>query len=94
MGIAIFSTEVQVEFNLNTYSTKADVYRAIDNIPYIYGSTNTADALQTMWSKMFTQEHGDRPGIPNTCIIIADGVSNVNVERTLPEAQVWKSYVH
>ena len=64
------------------------MYRAIDNIPYIYGSTNTADALQTMWSKMFTQDNGDRPGIPNTCIIIADGVSNVNVERTLPEAQV------
>lgn len=88
VGIAIYSTEVQIEFNLNTHSTKAEVYRAIDDIPYIYGSTNTADALQTMSTVMFSPRNGDRPGVPNTCIILTDGVSNVNVDRSLPEARV------
>lgn len=88
VGVAIYSTGVQVEFHLNEFSSKADVYQAIDNIPYIYGSTNTADALQKMNSEMFTRRNGDRPHIPNTCIIVTDGVSSVNTHRTIPEAQV------
>ena len=88
VGIMIFSTAPQVEFHLNEFSTKADVFAAIDNIPYIYGSTNTADALEMMWSQMYTARNGDRPGIPNTCVIITDGVSVLNQERTIPEALV------
>ena len=88
VGVMIFSTNPQIEFHLNEFSTKADVYAAIDNIPYIYGSTNTADALEMMWSQMYTARNGDRPGIPNTCVIITDGVSVLNQERTIPEARV------
>ncbi|XP_052813417.1 uncharacterized protein LOC128240703 isoform X7 [Mya arenaria] len=86
VGILIYSTEVQVIFNLNEYSRKADVFAAIDKIPYIYGSTNTADALQTMHAQMFTPRNGDRPNVPNTGIIITDGVSNINSRRTISEA--------
>ena len=93
VGIAVYSTEVQIEFNLNDYSTKADVYRAIDDIPYIYGSTNTADALREMSTVMFSRRNGDRPDVPNTCIIITDGVSNVNADRTLPDAKVAFCYI-
>ena len=88
----IFSTNPQIEFHLNEFSTKADVFAAIDNIPYIYGSTNTADALEMMWSQMYTARNGDRPGIPNTCVIITDGVSVLNQERTIPEARVSMFY--
>ena len=88
----IFSTNPQIEFHLNEFSTKADVFAAIDNIPYIYGSTNTADALEMMWSQMYTARNGDRPGIPNTCVIITDGVSVLNQERTIPEARVSEIY--
>ena len=75
-----------MEFNLNTYSRRRDVFDAIDNIPYIYGSTNTADALQVMYTRMFTLRNGDRPGVPNVGILITDGVSNINSRRTIPEA--------
>ena len=63
------------------------MFAAIDNIPYIYGSTNTADALKTMRNRMFTLRNGDRPDVPNLVILITDGVSNINAQRTIPEAK-------
>lgn len=89
VGVLIYSTEVQIEFHLNEFRSKADVFAAIDNIPYIYGSTNTADALATMANTMFTARNGDRPDVPNTCIVITDGVSNINSRKTIPNAKVF-----
>jgi hypothetical protein len=87
VGLVSYSTKVTVEFQLNAYTTKADLFAAVDNIPWRYGSTNTADGLQTMHEDMFTEENGDRPGVPNICIIMTDGVSNINYRRTIPEAE-------
>ena len=41
-----------------------------------------------MRQDIFTESRGDRPDVPNFCIIITDGNSNINVEQTLPEAIV------
>ena len=79
--------QVQIEFNLNEYSRKRAIFEAIDDIPYIYGSTNTADAIETMRSTMFTARNGDRRGVPNIGVIITDGISNINAQRTIPEAE-------
>ncbi|CAG5136834.1 unnamed protein product, partial [Candidula unifasciata] len=87
VGVIIYSTEDYVQFHLNTYRTSAEVYRAIDEIPYRHGSTNTADALRTMRSQMFTQSNGDRPDVKNIGIVVTDGVSNINSRRTVPEAE-------
>ncbi|KAK3783391.1 hypothetical protein RRG08_001851, partial [Elysia crispata] len=87
VGVIIYSTQDHIEFQMNTYNTKADVYNAIDEIPYRYGSTNTADALKTMRTEMFTRRNGDRPGVENICIVVTDGVSNINARRTIPEAE-------
>lgn len=54
VGALIYSTNVKVQFHLNRYRRKVDVMTAIDRIPYIYGSTNTADAIKTMRDEMFT----------------------------------------
>ncbi|XP_056013502.1 cartilage matrix protein-like isoform X2 [Ostrea edulis] len=87
VGLVSYSSLVTVEFQLNSYTTKADVFAAVDNIPWRYGSTNTADGLQTIHEDMFTEGNGDRPGVPNICIIMTDGVSNINYRRTIPEAK-------
>lgn len=86
VGIVTYSTAVKVHFHLNSYSSKADVFTAIDNIPYLYGSTNTAGGLETMRTDMFTARNGDRPGAKNIAMIVTDGVSNINSRRTIPEA--------
>lgn len=58
---------------------------AIDGMPYLYGSTNTADALREMGNNMFTAANGDRSDAPNIAILLTDGVSNINSRRTIPE---------
>ncbi len=88
VGIVIYSTRVYIQFQMNTYAgNKRGVYQAIDNIPYKYGSTNTYSGLNTMRTKMFLPTTGDRPGVDNVCILITDGVSNINARRTIPEAE-------
>ena len=87
VGIVIYSTEVHLQFQLNTYFSKVDMYNAIDAIPYRYGSTNTADALEKMHSEMFTAANGDRPDVDNICFLVTDGVSNINSRRTIPEGE-------
>ncbi|XP_055959255.1 collagen alpha-1(XII) chain-like [Patella vulgata] len=86
VGVVIYSTEVHMQFQMNQYRTKQQVFDAIDNIPYRYGSTNTADGLRTMHEEMFTRKNGDRPNVDNICILVTDGVSNINSRRTVPEA--------
>ena len=87
VGVIIYSTEDYLQFNLNQYNTKMEVFTAIDDIPYRFGSTNTADALRTMSTVMFTAQNGDRPGVPNICIVVTDGISNINSRRTIPDAE-------
>ena len=57
------------------------------NIRYHYGSTNTAGGLEKMHREMFTPANGDRPGVPNICIILTDGISNIDPMRTIPNAE-------
>ena len=87
VGIIICSAEDYLQFHLNEYQDKLALFTAIDDIPYRYGSTNTADALNTMRTQMYTAANGDRPGVPNVAIVITDGVSNINSRRTIPEAE-------
>jgi Mg-chelatase subunit ChlD len=90
VGILSYSTTVTIEFHLNQYNSKQELFTAIDDIPWRYGSTNTADALQTMHETMFSALHGDRPNIRNIAIVITDGVSNINQPRTQTEAKNGK----
>lgn len=87
VGVVIYSTADYIQFHLNEYKTKADIYHAIDAIPYRHGSTNTADAIRTMRTQMFTQVNGDRPNVDNIAVVVTDGVSNINSRRTIPEAE-------
>ncbi|KAK0067184.1 collagen alpha-1(XIV) chain, partial [Biomphalaria pfeifferi] len=91
VGVVIYNDADYVQFQLNTYAKKADVYNAIDDIPcryrYSLYSTNTADALKTMKSVMFTAGNGDRSDVDNVAVVVTDGVSNINSRRTVPEAE-------
>ena len=52
-----------VRFHLKQYNRKLDVMKAIDEIEYVYGFTNRADALRVMRTDMFSPENGDRPNV-------------------------------
>jgi hypothetical protein len=87
VGIVIYSTKVFIQFHMDEYiGNKRGLYRALDEIPYAYGSTNTFGGLNTMRTQMFLRERGDRPDVENVCILITDGGSNINARKTIPEA--------
>ncbi|XP_033728448.1 collagen alpha-4(VI) chain-like [Pecten maximus] len=86
VGLITYSTSVTIHFYLNTFSTKAEVFSAIDDVLYQAGSTNTADALKTLTADMFTQGHGDRDDVPSVVVVVTDGVSNINMRQTIPRA--------
>lgn len=90
VGVVTYSTRVKIQFHMNKFSSKEDIFNAIESITYIPGSTNTADAIQTMNIDMFTADNGDRRNVRNIAIILTDGVSNINSRRTLSEAEEAK----
>lgn len=86
IGVITYGDTSTVRFQLNTYPNKQDVLQAIDSITYSRGRTNTQEALNIMRTQMFTQANGDRYDVPNYCVVITDGESNVDPENTIPEA--------
>ena len=59
---------------------------AIERVEYIRGRTNTSGALRMIREQIFIEANGERPSIPNFAIIVTDGNSNVESDRTIPEA--------
>ena len=59
---------------------------AIKRTEYIRGRTNTSGALRMVREQIFVEANGDRPTIPNFAIIVTDGYSNIESDKTIPEA--------
>lgn len=91
VGAIIYSTYAKIQFHLNQYRSKQSVLDAIENIPYVYGSTNTYEGLNIARTQMFKPENGDRSNIPNIIFLITDGISNINAYKTIPEAERVKA---
>lgn len=91
VGLLTYNTEAYVIFHLNKYETKSDILRAIDDVEYRIGSTNTADAIKMARTRMFTRRHGAREDANYVMIVITDGISNINYERVLPESELARS---
>ena len=91
VGMVVYSTADHVEFYMNDYASRAEVERAIDEIVYRQGNTNTADGIATMRDELFAGGNGERPGVPNVAIVVTDGQSNINRPRTIPEAEQARS---
>lgn len=79
VGIISFESTANIEFYLNTYSTKASLLTAIQSIVYQDGGTNTADGLCKLIREGYTTQHGARlssAGVLRLAIVITDGKSN------------------
>lgn len=76
VGLVTFASKTQNEFWLNTYSNTSDVLNAIQNVQYLQGGTNTAEALYFIRNNTFTKAHGARDGVPKVLIVLTDGQSS------------------
>ncbi|KAK7502427.1 hypothetical protein BaRGS_00006380, partial [Batillaria attramentaria] len=91
VGVATFSQNARTQFYLNDNQNKRQLQSAISAMTYEYGNTNTAAGLKLMRSSMFSNSRGNRPNAPDYVIVITDGLSNVNAEQTIPEAELAKA---
>ena len=86
IGFLTSSAKVQIHFHLRRYQKKSDIIQAIDQIPYVKGSTNTAEALKTP-RMMFVPRKGDRPDVMNIALLLTDARTNLNSKKTLLQAK-------
>ncbi|XP_055490682.1 collagen alpha-1(XIV) chain isoform X2 [Leucoraja erinacea] len=79
IGLAQYSGDPRVEWNLNQHSTKEAVLDAVKNLPYKGGNTLTGLALTFILENSFKPEAGSRAGVPKIGILITDGKSQDDV---------------
>ena len=56
-------------------------------MPYDGGNTNTTGGLRVMRTQIFNPYNGDRPDVPNVCILVTDGVPTREVAGLAAEVQ-------
>ncbi|XP_010221222.1 PREDICTED: collagen alpha-6(VI) chain [Tinamus guttatus] len=74
-GLLQFSSEVREEFQLDRYSSKPDLQRAIQEMRQMKGKTFTGKAL-SFAASYFDRGRGGRPELKQYLIVITDGKSH------------------
>uniref|UniRef100_A0A8C8IC64 VWFA domain-containing protein n=1 Tax=Oncorhynchus tshawytscha TaxID=74940 RepID=A0A8C8IC64_ONCTS len=90
VGLLQYGSVVQNEFSLNTYSSKADVERAVKAMDHLATGTMTGLAIQYTMETAFTEPEGARPAdmhIPRIAMIITDGRPQDTVEEVAAKAR-------
>lgn len=86
VGVVSDSTEVHLNFDFEEHTTVDDLEEAIWGIPWMAGSTNTADGIR-LARTVFEQGRGD---VNKIMIVVTDGNSNILNETTIPQADLAK----
>lgn len=79
---------VSVHLRLNTYSSTSELVKTVNQIEYIPGERNTADAIKLLREELFSTAYGDRSEVPNIAILVTNGVATINKLETIPEAEM------
>ena len=95
VGVIVFSTEVVLQFSLNTYSDENLLLSAIAAIPYFGDGTNTAAALNLVLTLDFLGARPRSQGVPRVVMVVTDGQSN-DPTATIAAAQAVhaRSWIH
>ena len=70
---ACAGNKATLNFYLTSFSLRLDVIKAIEQVQYGGGGTNTGDGLRLMRTEIFNHANGDRVGVQNVAILITDG---------------------
>uniref|UniRef100_A0A667ZQ85 Matrilin 2 n=1 Tax=Myripristis murdjan TaxID=586833 RepID=A0A667ZQ85_9TELE len=90
VGLLQYGSEVQNEFSLNTYSTRAEVEQAVRNMEHLATGTMTGLAIQYTMETAFTEAKGARPvslHIPRIAMVVTDGRPQDSVEVIAAQAR-------
>ncbi|KAK7095217.1 hypothetical protein V1264_006656 [Littorina saxatilis] len=84
-----FSTSVQIHFDFNDYSTKAQARSKTLNINKVSGGTNTALGLNQAATTLYSSSAGARSDAKKVVVLVTDGQSN-DFDATHQSAQSLK----
>ena len=87
VGAVLFSDRGVLLFKLDKYLDLKDASAAILNSQYPGANTNTSGGIYRARADLFNVRNGDRPNVPNLAIIITDGKSTFDHEKTIPYAK-------
>ena len=87
VGLVRFGDEAANMFYLNSYTDKADVIRSIRSTQFLSQNTNTSGGIRVMHEEQFTEDNGDRDDVPNIAVVITDGRSTIDRDRTISDAE-------
>ncbi|XP_038652781.1 collagen alpha-6(VI) chain-like [Scyliorhinus canicula] len=79
-GVVIFSTPVDLVFQLDQYNDKVQLLEVVDNIEQSGGNTNTGEALR-FTIDYFDRSKGGRPEERQFLIVITDGEASDHVSK-------------
>ncbi|XP_047190984.1 collagen alpha-6(VI) chain isoform X3 [Scophthalmus maximus] len=80
VGVMQFSTIQKIVFPLNSFYTKEEISKAIDNMQQIGGGTHTGEAITDV-SQYFEPSRGGRPNLKQRLIVITDGEAQDEVKE-------------
>lgn len=86
VGVSTFSDSFQSVFQLNEFTTKENILKALDHVPYLRGGTDTGNALKNIREYGFNMA---RPNVAHILIVITDGLSRDPAD-TLLQAKLLK----
>ena len=77
ISIVTYSNAVTNHFYLNEYSSRTELYNAIDAIKYMPGSGSYSyEAINYAYQNSFTSEHGGRTGVAHYGILVTGSTSS------------------
>jgi len=85
VGAFRYNSEIDTvsKFDLADSTSKGQLLRNLQNIPYNGRCTRTGAALVYAVENMFTLEAGNRPDVPDVLVLITDGRSQDNVQEAV-----------
>ncbi|XP_051788957.1 matrilin-4 [Erpetoichthys calabaricus] len=87
IGVVQYSSQVQNIFSLKSYTKKADMVKAINEIIPLAQGTMTGLAIQYAMNVAFTAQEGARPNIPKVAVIVTDGRPQDRVAEVSTQAR-------
>merc|ERR1711988_1083568 len=85
-GLVRYSYQGENIFYLNDFSDLSAMQTAITNMGYIGSYTNTSGGIRVAHTQQFVAERGDRSNVQNIAIILTDGTPNLDLDRTVSDA--------
>ena len=84
VGVVLFTGTATSYFSPNWQQDLDRVSRALNTYHYSDALGNTAAGLDYARTQLFSR---DRSGVPDIAIVVTDGKSNLDTERTIPSAR-------